>query len=438
MERARTRTLASAKRNPAAQAGQKSLLLILPSGLFIAASIHFPNHPCNFFPLQAGSLRTQFRQRTRWRSRVCPTAGGIRWNRAPAPGILTARRRANLNISPLPPQVRCVFRRDSGSLTLDVPPSETTRWRAVARVLRSPLDSLGCALLPAFCTLCGSPLPQLASAPICAICWAEIPLQTGSACARCGDALDPLGVETGRCRACRLAPPPFVRAVHFGLYEHRMRAAIHVLKYDRIHSAAHGLGLMLAQGIAQLAAEAPSEMLVVPVPLHRSKYAERGFNQARSLAVQAIAALRKSHPAWRLTLASSTLMRLRATDSQAGLTSRQRRLNVRGAFSVSDPQAVTLKHILVIDDILTTGATARAAATALLKAGAVSVWVATLARARRAAMPVSGQVREAEIRRAGHPLSIGTLGQFTAPAGAAPSAALHEESIHSSHHKPSF
>ena len=76
-------------------------------------------------------------------------------------------------------------------------------------------------------------------------------------------------------------------------------------------------------------------------------------------------------------------MRLRATESQAGLTPRMRRMNVRGAFSVSDPAAVTLKHVLVIDDILTTGATARAAAQALLKAGAASVWVATLARARR-------------------------------------------------------
>jgi hypothetical protein len=93
--------------------------------------------------------------------------------------------------------------------------------------------------------------------------------------------------------------------------------------------------------------------------------------------------MRKTHPEWRLRLASSTLMRLRATESQAGLTPRQRRLNVRGAFVVSDPSAVTMKHILIIDDILTTGSTARAAALALERAGAASVWVATLARARR-------------------------------------------------------
>jgi ComF family protein len=162
-----------------------------------------------------------------------------------------------------------------------------------------------------------------------------------------------------------------------------MREAIHALKYDRLHPAAEGLGRMLAEAIAQLAAETPAEMLVVPVPLHKTKYSERGFNQARSLATHALRFLSKSHPQWRLTLASSTLMRLRATDSQAGLRPRMRRMNVRGAFSVSDPSAVLLKHVLVIDDILTTGATARAAAQTLLKAGAASVWVATLARARR-------------------------------------------------------
>jgi ComF family protein len=180
-----------------------------------------------------------------------------------------------------------------------------------------------------------------------------------------------------------MAPPQFERAVAYGPYQDLMKAAIHALKYDRLEPAARGLGRMLAQAIAQLADEAPAEMLVVPVPLHRSKHAERGFNQARSLAVHAIEALRKTHPDWQLTLASTTLMRLRATQSQAGLTSRQRRINVRGAFTVPDPGVVALKHVLVIDDIFTTGSTARAAAKALMGAGAASVWVATLARAGR-------------------------------------------------------
>ena len=203
-------------------------------------------------------------------------------------------------------------------------------------------------------------------------------------CLRCGDALPALPAA-GLCRACRLAPPQFVRAVSYGVYQGRMREAIHALKYDRLHPASNGLGLMLAKAIAQLAGEAPAEMLVIPVPLHPSKYAQRGFNQSRSLAAAALGFLRKSHPQWRLVLASSTLLRQRATESQAGLTPRQRRHNVRGAFLVSDPARVNAQHVLIVDDILTTGATARAAARALVAAGAASVWVATLARAQRVA-----------------------------------------------------
>ena len=329
------------------------------------------------------------------------------------------------------PQVRCVFRRDSGSLTFDVPPSETSRWRAVARVLRSPMDALGCALLPAFCTLCGSPLPHLSSVPICAVCWTEFPVQSGNLCARCGDLLDAPVLagpsSSGLCRACRLAPPPFVRAVAYGPYQDRMKAAIHALKYDLLHPAARGLGRMLAQAIAQLAAEAPAEMLVVPVPLHRSKYAERGFNQARSLAVYALAALGKTHPEWRLTLASSTLMRLRATKSQAGLTPRQRRLNVRGAFTVPDPSAVCGKHVLIIDDIFTTGATARAAAKTLTEAGAESVWVATLARARR--------LRDSRRRSSAR---FDDAEENSVLAGNVPAATLQGASIYSSDDQSSF
>jgi ComF family protein len=201
-----------------------------------------------------------------------------------------------------------------------------------------------------------------------------------------------------------------------------MKAAIHALKYNRLHPAARGLGRMLAEAIAQLAQEAPAEMLVVPVPLHRKRQADRGFNQARMLARHALEFLAKSHPQWRLTLASTTLLRQRATETQAGLTSRARRINVRGAFLVPDPQAVTGKQILLIDDIFTTGATARSASQALLRAGAHSVWVATLARARR---EVSWRPNLTEK-------------EVTPLPGAAPGAELIEASINSSHRQPSF
>jgi ComF family protein len=179
-----------------------------------------------------------------------------------------------------------------------------------------------------------------------------------------------------------MAPPPFVRAVSFGPYEYRMRGAIHAFKYDRMRPVARELGRRLGMAMAQLAGEAPEEMLVVPVPLHGSKLRQRGFNQARILATVALGSLRQTHPQWRLRLASSTLIRQRSTASQAGLNGHERRRNVRGAFVVSEAEAVGMKQVLLVDDILTTGATVRAAAEALLKAGAASVWVATLARAQ--------------------------------------------------------
>jgi len=206
-----------------------------------------------------------------------------------------------------------------------------------------------------------------------------------------------------------------------------MKEAIHALKYDALRPAARRLGRLLAVAIAQLVAEAPLEMLVVPVPLHRAKHSDRGFNQARLLAAEALGFLRKTHPEWKLALAPSTLMRLRATESQAGLTPRQRRINVRGAFNVSNPAAVAAKHVLLVDDIMTTGATARAAALALKRAGAESVWVATLARARlinsahrgaQAYYDDASTIREMQ----GNPLSINP----------------NEESMHSSPNQPSF
>jgi ComF family protein len=311
----------------------------------------------------------------------------------------------------LPERVRCVFRRNPGSLTIDLPPSETTRWRAVARVLRSPLSTISDAIsgvifstiYPTSCSLCDTPLSQFSYAPICHVCWAEIAADNArvSGCVRCGDVVDNEGHVPGQvsgqahCRACSLVKPAFEKAVFYGLYRERMRQAIHALKYERLTPAARGLGSMLAAAIEELYGTAPAEMLVVPVPLHKRRAAHRGFNQTRLLARHALAELRRRRPDWKLTLAPRTLARTRNTESQAGLSSRQRRRNLRGAFRVTAPEAVSGRHVLVVDDILTTGATARAAAQALKAAGAETVWVATLARARREASNLRTYPQEA-------------------------------------------
>ncbi len=142
------------------------------------------------------------------------------------------------------------------------------------------------------------------------------------------------------------------------------------------------LGRMLAVAIASMASETPPPMLVVPVPLHPRRQRERGFNQARLLAASALQSLRRTHPGWQLQLSPASLVRHRETTPQALLAPHQRRTNLARAFRVAQPRQIKGRNILLVDDIVTTGATARACAQALLEAGAASVSIAALARAQ--------------------------------------------------------
>jgi ComF family protein len=187
------------------------------------------------------------------------------------------------------------------------------------------------------------------------------------------------------CRVCRVATQPFARAVAHGLYQDELRTLLHLLKYDGMEPVADRLGQLLARQV--LAMEGiPRKLMVVPVPLFKAKRRQRGFNQAEMLARATVKALRRVHSDWELTVATGVLERRRSTQSQAGLTPHQRRANVRGAFFASTPERLKGLDVLLIDDIYTTGATARACAQALRRAGANSVHVATVARAQRQEM----------------------------------------------------
>jgi ComF family protein len=164
---------------------------------------------------------------------------------------------------------------------------------------------------------------------------------------------------------------------------------IHLLKFQQVRPAAAILGRMLAETIVSLEPAMPVGMIaVVPVPLHRRKQAQRGFNQAEMIARAALKALARPK---RFELCPAVLRRCRETGSQIGLTNHQRRENLRGTFKVSDPTRILKRDILLIDDVLTTGTTASECARVLLRAGAARVWVATVARTLKissvAAMP---------------------------------------------------
>jgi ComF family protein len=116
---------------------------------------------------------------------------------------------------------------------------------------------------------------------------------------------------------------------------------------------------------------------IVPVPLHKSKKAQRGFNQAEMIAR---AALRELARPKRFELCTGILLRTRDTSSQIGLTSNERRENLRGAFGVNEPTRILNRDILLVDDVYTTGTTASECARVLIRAGAARVWVATVAR----------------------------------------------------------
>jgi ComF family protein len=254
---------------------------------------------------------------------------------------------------------------------------------------------------PADCRVCGAPLIEISDIPVCKNCVGEPQALTGSLCAVCGEGCDfPSGIDAAqsRCRLCRKLHPPFDRAVAYGSYDGALRDLIHLLKFHRVKPLAKTLGGMLAEAIAGLEPSLPGgamsagataagaissdAILVAPVPLFAGKKVQRGFNQAELIGRAALKRLARPE---RFEFAPAVLVRSRDTSSQIGLTRRQRRENLRGAFKAGDPTQIENRYILLIDDVYTTGSTASECARVLLRAGARRVWVATVARTLKVA-----------------------------------------------------
>lgn len=216
-------------------------------------------------------------------------------------------------------------------------------------------------LYPPRCAACGDPAPG-GGVPFCATCADAIdPVPPG--CARCGlPGPDPI------CGGCFAAPPAFSGVQAGGLYGGPLADAIQALKYGGRPAVARPLGAWLASRVTL-----PPGALLVPVPLARRRRISRGYDQAALLAGHLARAAGRRH-------LLGALRRPRETPPQVGRTRAERSRNVAGAFAAG-PRPVAGLDLVLVDDVVTTGATADAAAEALRAAGARSVTVVALARA---------------------------------------------------------
>lgn len=224
------------------------------------------------------------------------------------------------------------------------------------------------------CPLC---LGRVASdGPICPACKTQLFAwqYRYAPCTVCGRLLP----RPGLCRDCRRERPPFLWARAAGPYEGALRWAIHRFKYAGRRYLARPLGHLLNEALEDAATvfhtELPPFDFIVPVPLHPRRQKQRSFNQAALLAAE-LAALRG------LSLADSMVIRTRQTLPQVGLRRPERLANLTGAFAAVPGVTLENRRVLLVDDILTTGATLSACSEALLAAGASAVCAVTVATA---------------------------------------------------------
>src|SRR5438552_1509970 len=188
-------------------------------------------------------------------------------------------------------------------------------------------------LFPSDCRLCGAPLVKISRLPVCDECVAQMRPITGSVCSVCGERLaSPFAAAGERCGLCRRAAPPFAKAAAYGSYDDGLRELIHLLKYEQVRPAAGALGRMLAEAVSTLAMGSEA-ILVVPVPLHRRKLRQRGFNQAELITRAAL----KRIGGERFVLKPGILERRREAPATIGLTRRPRREDRPGAVAGGEP-----------------------------------------------------------------------------------------------------
>lgn len=232
-------------------------------------------------------------------------------------------------------------------------------------LLRQLKDGILDLVYPPKCVVCG----DIQALYLCDDCKSKILELEDPLCDRCG-----LPLDDGPCPECQRTRFPFETARAYGVYEGTLREAVHQLKYACRSVVAPELGELLVAYCLEHPNFAAQASCVVPVPIHHSRQRERGFNQSRLISGPLAVALR-------IPLITDALTRRKPGIPQTGLSLEERMSNIRGVFEVVNEQRICGARILLVDDVLTTGATCGEAAAVLLSAGAKSVYVLTLARA---------------------------------------------------------
>ncbi|MEK6680504.1 MAG: ComF family protein [Nitrospirota bacterium] len=258
-------------------------------------------------------------------------------------------------------------------------------------------------LIPPTCHICKLPIKEYDNPYICRICWKKIRFIDGPVCPRCGipfkSSVTLIRSPDYLCGTCRKQKFYFTKASALGYYEGTLSEAIHIFKYEKKQSMAKYMNSLTSDSlIGKLNVMLNSfqhpipcretlnqvqgdrmhfdNSLIVPVPLHKKRLNERGFNQSLLIAHHLSKSLN-------IPLSIDGLQRVRWTRPQIELSREERLRNVKGAFAVRDGISFKGKKLLLIDDVYTTGATVNECARMLKKAGAKEINVFTIARVGR-------------------------------------------------------
>lgn len=207
---------------------------------------------------------------------------------------------------------------------------------------------------------------------ICLGCWEKVEKNLPPFCARCGRHLDAIAIEKNTCSHCAGEKFYFDRAFSPCIYTGVIKELIHEFKYNGKDYLGKPLGSMMNTFIRDYSLPIEHLDFIIPIPLHKSRQREREFNQAQLLSKQVANEFNKS-------MLCDILIRNKPAKTQTELTKSERRQNVEMGFLVTKPDLIKDANLLLIDDILTTGATSNEAAKSLKSAGAKIVLLMTLA-----------------------------------------------------------